>query len=129
MKKRFEPVEGRNAEIIDAVLSCPEVEGLGDDLMFKIRLCVEEVEENILSYSGTRWVEVTTAVEDGMLVIGFQDGGVGFDPLAGPDPDISVPIEQRQVGGLGIFLCKKMMTSLEYRYENGCNIFTMRLKL
>lgn len=120
-------MEGRNAEIIEAVLSCEEVRDLPDDLKFKIRLCVEEVEENILGYSGTTWIELNTSIEDGMLSIGFRDGGFEFDPLSRPDPDVNAPLEERQTGGLGIFLCKKMMTSVDYHFENGCNNFTMKL--
>lgn len=129
MKKRFEPVEGRNAEIIESVMECPEVAPLPDDLKFKIRLCVEEVEENILCYSGTTWVEVSVTADCGMLKIAFRDGGMEFDPLSRKDPDINAPLEEREVGGLGIFLCKQMMDSLEYRFENHCNMFSMSIGL
>lgn len=129
MKKRFDPVEGRNFEIIEAVVNSDEVKDLPEDLQFKIRLCVEEVEENILNYSGTTWIDIETAVNNGVLSISFRDGGVEFDPLAKDDPDITSSVEERQVGGLGIFLCKKMMTSLDYHFENGCNVFVMRLNI
>lgn len=128
MKCRFEPVEGRNADIIEAVLTCDEVKDLSEDLKFKIRLCVEEVEENILGYSGTTWIDLSTTMEEGLLSINFRDGGVEFDPLSHPDPDINAPLEERKTGGLGIFLCKQMMTSVHYHFENGCNNFTMTLK-
>ena len=129
MKQRFAPIEGRNAEIIESVMSCKEVVALPGDLQFKIRLCVEEVEENILCYSGSTWIEVSVDREGDQLSFGFCDGGVAFDPLAKPDPDINAPIETRQVGGLGIFICKQMMDSLTYHFENGCNIFTMIKKI
>jgi len=128
MHKRFEPIEGRNADIIESVLSSPEVINLPEDIKFKIRLCVEEVEENILGYSGTTWIEVTAENKDGYLSIGFRDGGIEFDPLAKEDPDINAPLEERAVGGLGIFLCKQMMDSVNYSYENKCNFFEMKLK-
>lgn len=129
MKRRFEPLEGRNAEIIECVMNCDEVASLGEDVQFKIRLCVEEVEENILCYSGSKWVEVSVIREDGFLDICFSDGGVEFDPLAKEDPDITASLETRQVGGLGIFICKQMMDALNYHFENGCNVFTMRKKV
>lgn len=129
MKKRYEPVEGRNAEIIEDVMSCPEVLPLGEDKKFKIRLCVEEVEENILGYSGTTWVEVHALVEDGMLSISFRDEGVEFNPLDRPDPDINAPLEERSIGGLGIYLCKKLMDSVTYQQENGCNVLTLKLNV
>lgn len=129
MLKRFEPIEGRNLEIIESVMNCAEVADLSEDVKFKIRLCVEEVEENILCYSGTKWIELEVKREDGVLTIGFRDGGVAFDPLAKEDPDITAAVEDRQVGGLGIFICKQMMDSLTYHYENGCNIFIMAKKI
>lgn len=110
-------------------MNCPEVEGLSEELKFKIRLCVEEVEENILGYSGTTWVEVCVDAATDQLKITFKDGGVEFDPLETPDPDITSSLEERKVGGLGIFLCKKMMDTLDYHFENGSNIFTMVKKI
>lgn len=129
MKKRFDPIEGRNAEIIECVTNSPELAGVSEDIKFKINLCVEEVEENILCYSGTTWIDVWVENENGVVTIGFRDGGVQFDPLAKDDPDINAPLETRQVGGLGIFICKQMMDSLTYHFENGCNVFEMKKKI
>lgn len=129
MLKRFDPVEGRNADIIEAVMQCQEVTGLPDDIQFKLRLCVEEVEENILCYSGSTWIEVSVENDGETIEIGFRDGGVQFDPIAKEDPDINAPLEARAVGGLGIFICKQMMDSLTYHFENGCNVFSMFKKI
>lgn len=129
MTQRFDPVEGRNAEIIECVMNCPEMADVPEDILFKIRLCVEEVEENILCYSGSKWVELTVTRKDNEIEIGFRDGGVEFNPLAKDDPDIDAPLESRQIGGLGIFICKQMMDSVTYHYENGSNLFTMTKKL
>lgn len=129
MIKRFDPIEGRNAEIIDYVIDCPELSGLPDDILFKLRLCVEEVEENILCYSGSTWIEVKVENNGEEVSIKFKDGGIAFDPLAKEDPDINAPLEQRQIGGLGIFICKQMMDKLVYCYEGGCNIFEMSKKI
>lgn len=122
-------MEGRNAEIIESVMDSPEVAALSDDIKFKIRLCVEEVEENILCYSGSTWIEVKVENTGDTLDISFRDGGVQFDPLAKEDPDINAPIDSRPIGGLGIFICKQMMDSLTYHFENGCNIFMMSKKI
>lgn len=129
MIQRFDPIEGRNAEIIECVMNCPEMADVPEDILFKIRLCVEEVEENILCYSGSRWVELTVTRKNDEVEIGFRDGGVEFNPLAKDDPDINAPLENRQVGGLGIFICKQMMDTVTYHYENGSNNFTMSKKL
>lgn len=125
MLKRFEPVEGRNADIIECVMTCSEVAGLSEDVKFKIRLCVEEVEENILCYSGSTWVEVSVKLSNGELVVSFRDGGVEFDPRTVPEPDIEASVEERKIGGLGIMLCRRFMDRLDYSFVEGCNMFSM----
>lgn len=129
MRQKFDPIEGRNAEIIEAVMQCEEVRDLPEDVKFKIRLCVEEVEENILDYSGSTWVDVNVNSQTDSLKIVFSDGGVEFDPLSNPEPDINASLEDRKIGGLGIFLCKQMMDMIDYHYENGKNVLTMVKKL
>ena len=59
----------------------------------------------------------------------FRDRGVPFDPLAKADPDVTLAAEERQIGGLGIFMVKKSMDEVLYRYENGENVLTLRKKL
>lgn len=130
MKKRFEPIVDKCGEIVDYLMSSPE---MPDDmaLQFKIRLSVEEAVENVVRYAyegGIGWLEVGSELEDGGVVLSIElrDAGVAFNPLELPEPDINASVEDRKIGGLGIFLCKKMMDSVEYRYEKGCNVLTMR---
>ncbi len=59
----------------------------------------------------------------------FMDSGVPFDPLGKTDPDVTSPVHERQVGGLGIFLVKKTMDGIDYRYEDGKNILTIYKKI
>lgn len=129
MLKRFDPVAGRNADIIESVMTSGEIASLDEGLQFKIRLCVEEVEENILCYSGSTWVEVETTVGNGQLAIEFRDGGIAFDPLAKEDPDINAPLEERNIGGLGIFICKQMMDAVEYERKGDRNILKLKLSI
>lgn len=129
MVKRFDPVAGRNADIIESVMASDNVVGLADDLQFKVRLCVEEVEENILCYSGSTWVEVETNVENGQLTIEFRDGGIAFDPLAKADPDINASLDDRDIGGLGIFICKQMMDVVEYERKGDSNVLKMKVAI
>ena len=56
----------------------------------------------------------------------FKDSGVPYDPLAKPDPDVTLSAEEREIGGLGIYMVKKSMTSLSYEYRDGNNILTIR---
>ena len=65
-------------------------------------------------------------MEDDLLCMIFRDSGVPFNPLERPDPDITLSAEDRSIGGLGIYLTKKYMDKIEYRYENDENILTIK---
>ena len=130
MQKRFEPITERTAEILDFIMAAPEIPD-DDGLKFRIRLCSEEAVVNVVNYAyegGLGFLEVNTDSEDGWFSISLKDGGTPFDPLASPDPDISLAADQRQIGGLGIFLCKQMMDEVSYIWENGCNVLNMKIK-
>ena len=103
-------------------------------LRFKLRLSIEEAVENVVRYAyegGIGWLEAGTSLDKDTLVltVELRDAGVPFNPLNREDPDITLSAEEREVGGLGIFLCKQMMDNLNYRYEDGNNILTMTKKI
>ena len=129
MKKRFNPIKDKSSEIIEYLMASPDIPK-DEALEFKIRLSVEEAVENVVHYAyegGIGWLEAGTSLShDGLtLTIELRDAGTPFNPLDKPDPDITLGAEERSIGGLGIFLCKQMMDSIEYRYEEGCNILRM----
>lgn len=129
MKKRFNPIKDKSSEIIEYLMASPDIPK-DEALEFKIRLSVEEAVENVVHYAyegGIGWLEAGTSLShDGLtLTIELRDAGTPFNPLDKPDPDITLGAEERNIGGLGIFLCKQMMDSIEYRYEEGCNILRM----
>ena len=132
MKKRYDPISGKSGAIIEDVMATPEVDSLPFELNMRIRLCVEEVVENVVNYaydSGSGYMQVETSLVGGVWRICFEDAGVSFNPLDKDDPDITLSAEERPIGGLGIFLCKQMMDHLEYHRENGCNILIMEKKI
>ena len=128
MTVRFDPIAGKSAEIIESLMQSEDMTS-DPALQFKLRLCIEEVVENIVSYAyndGNGSVEVGTKIKEGdKLYITFKDSGVPFDPLAREDPDITLSAEDRQIGGLGIFLCKQLMDDIQYHYEDGHNVLVM----
>ena len=133
MKKRFDPIKEKSSEIIEYLMASPDIPA-DEGLQFKIRLSIEEAVENVVNYAyqdGIGWLEAGTSIDnDGLtLTIELRDAGVPFNPLDKPDPDIALSAEERQIGGLGIFLCKQLMDDINYRYENGNNILTMSKKL
>ena len=98
----------------------------------QILIAAEEIFVNISSYAygkGTGTAEIRMTAENGSAEIEFRDSGSPFDPLAKADPDVTLPAEERQIGGLGIFMVKKSMDDVLYRYEDGKNILTIRKKL
>ena len=133
MTKRFDPIHDKCGEIIEYLMSSPDMPQ-SDDLQFKIRLSIEEAVENVVNYAyegGMGWIEVGTNLDADALVLTIilKDAGVPFNPLERADPDIDAALEDRAIGGLGIFLCKQFMDSIDYAYEDGCNVLTMTKKL
>ncbi len=98
---------------------------------FQIDVAVEELFVNVAHYAyapGTGNVTLRVEADQNppSVVITFIDRGVPYDPLAKPDPDVSLSAEQREIGGLGIFMVKKSMDSMEYEYTDGQNILRIR---
>jgi len=132
MFRRFEPIANKCGEIVEYVMATPDVVELSQEFQFKVRLCAEEAIENIVQYAYTKgqgFIEVESSVIGESYVLSLKDAGKPFNPLDKHDPDINASLEEREIGGLGIFLCKQLMDSINYRYAGGCNILTMSLKL
>ena len=103
-----------------------------EDTLNKIDLAVEEIFVNIAHYAyepDKGPVNISCGFENETLKIVFSDSGRKFDPLAHIDPDTSLSLEDREIGGLGIFLTKKFMDSVEYDYIGDRNILTIQKKL
>ena len=99
-----------------------------------ICVAIEEVFVNVAHYaygqeSGNVEFSVSFDKQTRNVTFQMKDGGVPFDPLQKPDPDITLSAEQREIGGLGIFITKKTMDQVTYAYENGKNILTMIKKI
>ena len=95
----------------------------------QIQIAAEEVLANIISYAYPNEggsIEITCDIEEGKrLVIQTVDWGVPFDPLSLPDPDIEAPIEERDIGGLGVFMMRQIMDEVSYKREGERNILTL----
>ena len=97
-------------------------------------VAIEEVFVNVARYAyGNGEGDVTLGIgfdkESRNITFRMRDKGVPFDPLLKPDPDITLSAEEREIGGLGIFITKKTMDTVEYTYENGENTLTMIKKI
>lgn len=97
-----------------------------------IQVPAEELFVNIANYAypgNIGMAEIHFTKESNKVKVEFADSGVPYDPLKRPDPDITLPAEERTVGGLGIFLVKQYADETMYRYEAGKNRFTFTVKM
>lgn len=103
-------------------------------VLMQVQIAVEEIFVNIAHYAygseqGTATIRVEVGGDPLQVIITFIDQGVPYDPLKKEDPDISLSAEERQIGGLGIFMVKKSMDDVKYEYKDGKNILTISKKI
>ncbi len=113
-----------------------QLESLGCPLkaQMQIDIAIDELFGNIAHYAynpevGMATVRVEVQDEPLAVVIAFIDNGVPYDPLAKEDPDTNLSAEERQIGGLGIYMVKKSMDEIAYEYKDGQNILTIKKSL
>ena len=122
------------AEVLSFVEQALEKYECSLKIQTAISIAIEEVFVNVAHYAYEKddgKVELNISFDEQTRNITFQmiDEGVQFDPLKKADPDITLSAEDRKIGGLGIFITKKTMDSINYAYENGKNILTMVKKI
>ena len=103
-------------------------------IQMKIDIDVEELFVNIAhhayaSETGDAEIGFEASEDRSSVTITFADSGVPYDPLAKSDPDITLSAEERQIGGLGIYMVKKSMDKVEYEHTDGRNILKITKKL
>lgn len=108
--------------------------GLSTPFMMSLNLVLEEAVSNIIFYAYVGQevkdaVDISLLLEGGILTVIVRDHGIPFDPTAKEDPDITLSAEERPIGGLGIFLIKKIMDEVSYRREDGQNVFIMKKRI
>lgn len=100
----------------------------------QIDIAIDELFGNIAQYAydpltGPATVRVEVEEDPMAVIITFIDHGKPYDPLAGKDPDVSLGADEREIGGLGVFLVKKTMDEITYEYKDGHNILRIRKKM
>ena len=125
-------------ENLDAVMAFVDQQleeaGCSMKTQMQIDIAVEEVYVNIAHYAynpevGGVTIRVQIEEEPLAVILTFIDKGKPYDPLAKEDPDVTLAAEDRQIGGLGIFMVKKSMDNISYEYNEGRNILTLKKKL
>lgn len=97
----------------------------------QVDIAIDELFGNIANYAynpevGAATVRVEVTENPLAVVITFIDNGVPYDPLAKADPDITLSAEEREIGGLGIYMVKKSMDDVSYEYKDGKNILRIK---
>ncbi len=118
-------------EFVDEVLEekeCPL------KVQMQLDVAIDEIFGNIAYYaygkgSGNATIQIEMEDNPPKITLTFIDQGIPYNPLESKDPDITLDIEDREIGGLGIFLVKKTMDELSYEYVDGQNILTMKKEL
>ena len=102
--------------------------GLCAKIANRAQIVVDEIYSNIHQYSGATTAQVFCDIDSDKMVLTFKDDGVSYNPLMLQEPDTSLSVEERDFGGLGIFMVRKMASDLSYVYEDGYNVLTVTIK-
>ncbi len=127
------PARLENLEALVAhVAECARGAGFDPKKISEVEIAAEEALVNVVNYAyqgEAGNVRVGCSLEEGdRFVIEIKDSGIPFDPLSQADPDISSDVLHRKIGGLGIFLIRKLMDDVSYRYDKGENVLTLEIR-
>ncbi|MDO4176158.1 MAG: SpoIIE family protein phosphatase [Bacillota bacterium] len=95
----------------------------------KVGIMVDEIFSNIVQYSGATIAKTKCLIEDDRLVLMIKDNGVEYNPLEREDPDTSLSVEEREIGGLGIYMVKNMANDVRYKREDGKNFLKIYMDM
>ena len=106
---------------------------LSPDIVFNLNLVLEEAVVNVINYAYPKedhqYIYLSATMKDGSIVLVLTDTGKEFDPTAAPEADITLSADERQIGGLGIFLIRQIMNEVKYERIEGKNVLTLEKKL
>ncbi len=122
----FPPQVSEIPRLIDWVEACCGTEMIGNQVSFRLALAIEEAVTNVIGHAFAglnppHLITVRLDITPRLFVAEIIDNGQPFDPTSVPPPDLTLPIEQRKPGGLGIHLMRSMVDRLHYRRSGGRN--------
>ena len=135
MKELTVPATVENLDkVIDFLDRILEAHNCPLEIQYQIDVAVEEIYVNIAHYAyrpviGEATIRCQVEEEPLQVIIQLLDSGRPYDPLAREDPDLDLSAEEREIGGLGIYMVKNSMDNVSYRYEDGKNVLTIKKKL
>ena len=107
--------------------------GLTPDVVFNLNLVLEEAVVNVINYAYPKedhqLIYLSAKLQDGTIILVLTDTGKEFDPTMAPEADITLSADEREIGGLGIFLIRQIMNEVKYERIDGKNVLTLEKKL
>lgn len=127
----IDAVEGNLNTVLDFIDGELEKDGCSENVRTNTAIAVEEIFVNIAHYAYNPTVGnvVMRITVDKEVTIEFEDAGTPYNPLEKENPDFTTSALDREIGGLGIFMVKQLMDSVEYRHKDGKNILKIRKEL
>lgn len=110
-----------------------EAFSLAPDVVFNLNLVIEEAVVNVINYAYPKeehqYIYLSAKLHEDSIVLVLTDTGKEFDPTLAPEADITLSAEEREIGGLGIFLIRQIMNEVRYERIDGKNVLTLEKKL
>jgi sigma-B regulation protein RsbU (phosphoserine phosphatase) len=136
---RLNEVENKLLSVEPTMESIPQVAAFVEEhleafevptkISMKLMVALDEIYSNIVRYSGASEAQIRVSKEADTLQLIFRDDGKPYNPLDAEIPDVSASAQERAIGGLGIFMVRKMMDDMEYMYKDGHNVLTLSMKI
>ncbi|KQC15435.1 MAG: ATP-binding protein [Methanothrix sp.] len=115
------------SKVGDFVLESVRRSGLDSREIFHLMMAVDEACTNIIKYSNSDEIKIKCGVEDDRVVVEIRDYGVAFNPLQAPAPKVDLPLEERVVGGLGIYFIRTLTDGVAYQRDGDENVLTLKI--
>ena len=125
--KRFAVVPDKEslAKTSDFIDCCVEDYAIPLRTGYSLKVVTDEIFSNIVYYSGAENAEILFRNDTDTITLIFVDDGMPYNPLETEDPDVTASAEERNIGGLGLFMVKKMAEDVQYEYTSGKNRLTV----
>jgi anti-sigma regulatory factor (Ser/Thr protein kinase) len=121
------PDQASIAGISDFFDICLEKFAIPMRVGYSLKVVADEIYSNIVYYSGAKTAQILFRNDADTVTLVFADDGKPYNPLEAEEPDITAGVEERKIGGLGLFMVKKMAESVAYEYTAGKNQMTVVL--
>ena len=115
------------SEVSDFLDNCMEDFSIPMRVGYSLKVVADEIFSNIVYYSGAKNAEILFRNEDDRVTLVFMDDGIPYNPMEAEEPDVTAGADERKIGGLGLFMVKKMAEDVQYEYTGAKNQMTVIL--